>query len=279
MELSRIETSAIVTVLYLTTYIQLAVLAFTTNQQPSSSISLVRRQNRLTSSSTPSSHNQQLKAVDDNSSETKATDDNDNNATTLPFHICEAQYSDLAQAADLMTDGFYPQLQNNPILRPIRYFMELDRLQTNFPYDVDGRHYYLVAVATDDDTTNGGDKGRSSRKIIGFCDIDGRIPATDSPSLSPLVPNVRRPQPYFSDLVIHPEYRRRGIGMALMIEAEKRASNMGFEELYLGVKSTNQVALDMYSKIGYEFIIPQGDILAFLEVRTNRGVRMLRRSL
>ena len=54
---------------------------------------------------------------------------------------------------------------------------------------------------------------------------------------------------------------------------------MRFEELYLGVKSTNQVALDMYSKIGYEFIIPQGDMLAFLEVRTNRGVRMLRRSL
>jgi len=226
-------------ILYLT-QLAASVLAFTTNQQPSS----------ITTAPTPS------------------------------FHICEAQYADLAQAADLMTDGFYPQLQNNSILRPIRYFMELDRLQTNFPYDVDGRHYYLVAVAAveedDDATTNGGDKGR--RKIIGFCDIDGRIPAADSP-LSPLVSNVRRPQPYFSDLVIHPEYRRQGIGMALMTEAEKRASDMGFKELYLGVKSTNQVALDMYSKIGYDFIIPQGDMLAFLEVRTNRGVRMLRRPL
>jgi len=212
------------------------VLAFTTNQQPSSI-------------STPSS-----------------------------FHICEAQYADLNQAADLMTDGFYPQLENNPILRPIRYFMELDRLQTNFP-DAEGRHYYLVAVAIEhDDTTNAG-VDRGDRKIIGFCDIDGRIPAADSPSLSPLVPNVRRPQPYFSDLVIHPDYRRQGIGMALMTEAEKRASDMGFDELYLGVKSTNKVALDMYSKIGYEFITPQGDMLAFLEVRTNKGVRMLRRSL
>jgi len=210
---------------------------------------------------------------------TTNTNQQPSSISSSSFHICEALYSDLNQAADLMTDGFYPQLQNNPILRPIRYFMELDRLQTNFPYDSDGRHYYLVAVAVEDDvTTNGGDKGRD-RRILGFCDIDGRIPAADSPSLSPLVPNVQRPQPYFSDLVIHPEYRRQGIGMALMTEAERRASDMGFNELYLGVKRTNQVALDMYSKIGYEFIQPQGDMFAFLEVRTNRGVRMLRRSL
>ena len=89
MTRSRINVSTIVILLYLTTYIQLAALAFTTNQQPSSM------------------------------------------TTTPSFHICEALYSDLNQAADLMTDGFYPQLQNNPILRPIRYFMELDRLQNS----------------------------------------------------------------------------------------------------------------------------------------------------
>ena len=255
-----------------------SVLAFT--NQPSS-ISLFHRQNRQPTTTPSSSYfNQQVQSVDDNSSEPKATEDNANNMSIPSFYICEALYSDLNQAADLMTDGFYPQLQNNPILRPIRYFMELDRLQNNFPYDVDGRHYYLVAVAAEeeDDTTTKRRNDRD-RKIIGFCDIDGRIPTADAPSLSPLVPNVRRPQPYFSDLVIHPEYRRRGIGMALMTEAEKRASDMGFNELYLGVKSTNQVALDMYSKIGYESIVPKGDMLAFLEVRTNRGVRMLRRSL
>ena len=66
-------------------------------------------------------------------------------ALTPKFQIREAKYADLPQAADLMTDGFYPEILNNPILRPIRYFMELERLQGNFPYEEDGRHYYLVA--------------------------------------------------------------------------------------------------------------------------------------
>ena len=68
--------------------------------------------------------------------------------------------------------------------------------------------------------------------------------------------------------------------MALMNKSEQLASKrMGYEELYLGVKSTNEVALQMYERIGYEFIVPQGDMLAFLEVDTNRGVRLLRRAL
>lgn len=192
------------------------------------------------------------------------------------FQIREAQYSDLAAAANLMTDGFYPELRNNPIMRPIRYLMELDRLQSNFPYEPDDRHYYLVAYVNNDDEGT----GIITSKVVGFCDIDGRIPkggADKGLSLLPFVKYVQRPQPYFSDLAIDPEYRRRGIASALMIEAEQRAKNMGFEELYLGVRSTNELALQMYSKIGYESIIPQGDMLAFLEIQ--KDVRMLRRSL
>ncbi|KAL7534213.1 hypothetical protein ACHAXR_007544 [Thalassiosira sp. AJA248-18] len=194
------------------------------------------------------------------------------------FQIREAQYSDLTQSADLMTDGFYPELRKNPIMRPIRYLLELDRLQGNFPYEEDGRHYYLVAY--DNDDRDGGGLEGGNRKVIGFCDIDGRIPkGGGSTSLLPFVKYVQRPQPYFSDLVVHHDHRRMGVASALMMEAERRAGDMGFEELYLGVRSTNESALRMYSKIGYENIIPSGDILAFLEVSTNRGVSMLRRSL
>ena len=52
---------------------------------------------------------------------------------------------------------------------------------------------------------------------------------------------------------------------------------MGFEELYLGVGSANEVALQMYSRKGYESIVPLGDILAFMEIQKDLG--MLRRSL
>mmetsp|Transcript_10724 Transcript_10724/g.23755 ORF Transcript_10724/g.23755 Transcript_10724/m.23755 type:complete len:278 (+) Transcript_10724:71-904(+) len=199
--------------------------------------------------------------------------------STSKFQIREAEYSDLSQAADLMTDGFYPELRRNPIMRPIRYLLELDRLQGNFPYEEDGRHFYLIAYEEEEgDTTTETKDG--NRKVVGFCDIDGRIPKAGSNNtgfLSSFVKRVRRPQPYFSDLIVNPDNRRQGIASALMTEAERRAKSMGFDELYLGVRSTNDLALRMYSKIGYEIIIPWGDMLAFLEIQP--GVRMLRRSL
>ena len=200
-------------------------------------------------------------------------------APTPKFQICEAKYSDLNQAADLMTDGFYPEI-NNRILRPIRYLIELERLQGNFPYEEDGRHYYLVAY--DDDEGVGSTRTTTTmdnKKVIGFCDIDGRIPtnAKNIFSLSPFATNVNRPHPYFSDLAVHPDHRRKGVASALMAEAEDRARGMGFEELYLGVRSGNELALQMYSRMGYETIVPSGNMLAFLEIQ--KEVRMLRGSL
>ena len=243
-------------------------------------------------------HQQLLKSAvgDDTEGYRIQTNNNDDDDDTLTYQICEAKYSDLPQAAELMTNGFYPELQNNPFMRPIRYLLELDRLQNNFPYDDDGRHYYLVAIlSSNTNTTNDSGSGVGDvddRKVIGFCDIDGRIPMKNKEKknidgllssfllslLSPFaITNVNRPQPYFSDLSIHSQYRQRGVASSLMKEAERRASCMGFDELYLGVRSTNDVALQMYSRYGYEFITPQGDMVAFLNVQ--KGVRLLRRSL
>ena len=146
------------------------------------------------------------------------------------YEICQAQYSDLSQVANLITDGFYDV---NPILRPIRYLLELDRLQNNFPYDDIDRHYYLVAVETTALGISGSSNDSDDRKVIGFCDLDGRIVEKKKTSgmLNSLftIMSVYRPQPYFSDLVIDSEYRRRGIGMALMKESEQLASSMGYD--------------------------------------------------
>ena len=201
-----------------------------------------------------------------------------------PFEIREADYSDLTQAADLMTDGFYPGLRDNPILRPLRYLIELDRLQRNFPYDDIDRHYYLVAYYTGEEAI--GRVIEKERKVIGFCDVDGRIPdiaestARHRFALSslPFAKRVVRPQPYFSDLSVDPDHRRRGVASALMVEAERRAREMGFDELYLGVRSTNELALQMYGRMGYESVDTlSGDMVDFLAIQ--KEVSLLRRSL
>mmetsp|Transcript_27620 Transcript_27620/g.52355 ORF Transcript_27620/g.52355 Transcript_27620/m.52355 type:complete len:92 (-) Transcript_27620:434-709(-) len=75
-----------------------------------------------------------------------------------------------------MTFGFHPELTGNPIMRSLRVLLELDRLQSNFPYS-DKNHLYLVACTK---SKNVGEhkqsnaNGEEPGKIIGFCDIDGR---------------------------------------------------------------------------------------------------------
>lgn len=195
-------------------------------------------------------------------------ENDDINTFQNDYTIREALYSELQVIASLVTAGFHPELDSNPFLRPIRVLLELDRLQNNFPYPGDeNRHMYLVCEAKKDN------------KLVGFCDIDARIPANKKKEnpFSPFASTIYRPHPYFSDLTVDPNYRRKGIASALVEEGERRAKDMNCQEMYLGVASTNTVALDLYSKMGYEIIVPIGDILEF--VKRQEGVRMLRRTL
>ena len=184
------------------------------------------------------------------------------------FQVRSASYDDLPRVAELMTDCFYPGL--NAMLRPVRYLMELDRLQSNFPYDEIDRHYYLCVFDSSAEDC-----------LVGFCDIDGRILERRQGLVAALSPlgNVRRPQPYLSDLAVNSSWRRKGVAKTLMSKAERLAGDMGFEELYLGVNEDNHLALQMYSNMGYEEIQPQGHMIAFLDVQKEKCMRMLRREI
>lgn len=196
------------------------------------------------------------------------TTSKDNNDTGFLIKIRDAKFSDLSEVARMISDGFFhDEGQNNPIMRWIRPIMELDRLQTSFTYEmeVDGgsvvdRHYFLVAHDGEDN------------KVVGFCDVDGRGGyGVAKASLLPWVKRgkvVRRPQPYISDLVVSPDLRRCGVASRLLDEAERRAQDWGFEEMFLCIRRTNNVALQMYSKRGYTTMKPSDkDMLDFLEAQ------------
>ena len=219
--------------------------------------------------------------------------------------ICEARYADLPEAARLIADGFFrEEMRANPPMRLIRPLLELDRLQGAFPYndatDDDapgggGRHFYLIAREEDenDDDDGGGVGGRGGGRVVGFCDIDGRIVGRPPEAASfsfrlPWTKNavvLRRPLPYLSDLVVHPGARRRGLASRLLDEAERRAGvgmGMGFGEVYLCLRKENGVALNMYVGRGYEIVettpVIDEDMVAFLEAQGG-GLIVLRRSL
>jgi ribosomal protein S18 acetylase RimI-like enzyme len=52
-------------------------------------------------------------------------------------------------------------------------------------------------------------------------------------------------------LAVHPQYRRRGYGQAVMKYLEQRLLELGCPKVNLQVRASNDSALDFYRRIGY----------------------------
>jgi ribosomal protein S18 acetylase RimI-like enzyme len=55
---------------------------------------------------------------------------------------------------------------------------------------------------------------------------------------------------YVHELDTHPDYRRRGVGEALMREALQVAKRLGMTEVWLGTEHDNKAAKALYQKLG-----------------------------
>ncbi len=53
-------------------------------------------------------------------------------------------------------------------------------------------------------------------------------------------------------IAVLPEYRKRGIATSLMLKAMKEMRNYGMKECYLEVRVSNQIAKNLYIKIGFK---------------------------
>jgi len=56
---------------------------------------------------------------------------------------------------------------------------------------------------------------------------------------------------YVSNVAVYPEFRGKGIGKALMLEAEQLAKESGAERIVLDVERENEIAIAVYHKLGY----------------------------
>ena len=64
---------------------------------------------------------------------------------------------------------------------------------------------------------------------------------------------------YFSRLIVKAEYRNRGIGGVLIDHIVKKAVEMGYSEISIGVDKSNAVALHLYQGKGFDEIIFDGE--------------------
>lgn len=56
---------------------------------------------------------------------------------------------------------------------------------------------------------------------------------------------------YITDLAVFPNYRRHGVGTALLLELERRGKELGLRFLTLEVRPSNAAALGLYRSLGY----------------------------
>jgi ribosomal protein S18 acetylase RimI-like enzyme len=150
--------------------------------------------------------------------------------------IRESLHGDLGMCADVVISAFYPNYKN-PFKHMVR-MAELSRLQQGFSYDKSQHVMYVATESVEENNSN------NNNMIVGFCDIDLRPP--NQP-----MPFSYNPRPYLSDLCVHSEYRRRGIGRELILRCEEFCVKAGKDRVYVRVEGNNTAAMDLYNRLGY----------------------------
>lgn len=73
-----------------------------------------------------------------------------------------------------------------------------------------------------------------------------------------------RTRAHISNLVVHPTYRRRGVGRSLMAAAENAARLRGCTVMTIGVDRGNDYPKSLYERRGYTFVkdinVPWGQV-------------------
>lgn len=159
-------------------------------------------------------------------------------------------YKDLGSISRIMTDGFFAKNTNFitfQLEKLTTYFsVEATFMSCDFPNSLQS----MIICCK-----------QSTGAIVGYAELDNRNFTKQAPSY----PNF----PYMCNLVVDKKYQGMYIGKALVYYCEDRCLQMwGENKLYLKVKKSNYVALELYQSLGYEVI---STIIGDSKVSNNLG--------
>ena len=100
--------------------------------------------------------------------------------------------------------------------------------------------------------------GRTGRLILGLMQLFGKEPLkflvaeANGKIVGSTIVNNRRKFGYISTVMVHPDYRRKGIATRLVTDALGYIQRRKMARAVLHVDSTNETAKSLYSKLGFE---------------------------
>ena len=151
----------------------------------------------------------------------------------LPFFLRKALMPDLSQAARILADGFYADV--NPASKWFERLQTQMSLESNIPVPTQ-QHEMWVAC------------NKQNGKVLAFCEVDNRPPKREN--------DVR---PYMCNLAVHTEWRNQGLAQRMIEKCEDSILDWDTNELYLKVKEANTPAVKLYTKMEYEIVAQEVD--------------------
>ena len=168
----------------------------------------------------------------------------------------ESLYLEIGQAANIVTDAFFADHTNFFTYQKEKLKTYLS-LESSYPKPSEKNTYvYFVACRNTDG------------KVLGFVEIDCR-------ETRPLKEGLP-PRPYMCNLAIDKKWRRNGIATALIEACEDVALKNGYENIYLKVRSANDVAVRMYESLGY---VEESSVVEMTERLNESLVLLLKKQL